>query len=360
MFASEYPGKTSVEKSIFHRVFRGDVVLECKKQIQENESKSNHLKKVVMKKNIVFKPMLSAFFLLVVMAACEKDEMIPGPEVNDEAKSATLTDQSKITNDDALALEMMNLQIEPVSAVNDLVKYEYHGTRPAKLNYYKRPVNTTTDAVSALKLVQTDEFTYDKNERLSSLSRVNYNVTTAAVKVSPTILKKYVFDRSGRISEIFITKSDVSSNSMRHEYLKYNEAGQMVKKSVEGLDISFSYEYDKNGDLVRELEYHRNLVTKITLFFYTPEGNVMYKQFLWPLSAVSNTTDFRGGIVKYEYEPGPNPFKWMKVPYGTLFESMDELSNHNYIRIATPWKEVRYKYEYSMLTGFPLVRYTIE
>jgi hypothetical protein len=134
----------------------------------------------------------------------------------------------------------------------------------------------------------------------------------------------------------------------------------MVKKSVDGLYITYSYEYDKNGNLVRESEYYRNLLRKITLFFYTPEGNVMYKQFLRPLPTLSTTADFQGGIIKYEYEPGPNPFKWMKVPYGTLFESMDELSNYNYIRVATPWKEVRYKYEYSMLTGFPMVRYTVK
>lgn len=85
----------------------------------------------------------------------------------------------------------------------------------------------------------------------------------------------------------------------------------------------------------------------------------MYKQILRPIATAASVTDFGRGIIKYEYEPVPNPFKWMKVPYGTLFKSMDELSNYNYIRIATPLREVRFKYRYSPLTGFPLVRYTI-
>jgi len=314
-----------------------------------------------MKKNIAFKPMLALFFILGMMAGCEKNEVIPEMEVEAEAKSATLTDQSKITNDDAFSLEMMNLQVEPVSAVNDLVKYEYSGTRPAVLNYYKRLVKPATDAVNPFVLVQTDKFTFDKSNRLTALARVFYNITTSAAKVQPAILKKYVYDRSGRISEIITTKSDGTSESIvRHEYLSYNSAGQLGKKAVKGLNNLLYYEYDKSGNLVRETEYFNNLVKKITLFFYTPEGNVMYKQFLRPLPTASIMDVYKGGIVKYEYEPGPNPFKWLKVPYGTLFESMDELSNHNYIRVATPSKEVWYKYEYSMLTGFPMVRYTVK
>jgi hypothetical protein len=314
-----------------------------------------------MKKYIVFKSMFAAFFLLIMMAGCEKNEIVPEMEVEAEAKSATLTDQSKITNDDALALEMMNLQIEPVSTVNDLVKYEYSGTLPAKLNYFIRPVKPTTDAASALVLVQTDKFTYDKSNRLTALARVFYNITTSAAIAQPSILKKYVYDRSGRISEIITSKSDGTNESIvRHEFLSYNSAGQLGKKAVKGLNNIFYYEYDKSGNLVRETEFFNNLVIRITLFFYTPEGNVMYKRFLRPNLTVSNTADFQEGIIKYEYEPGPNPFKWLKVPYGTLFESMDELSNHNYIRVATPRKEVWYKYEYSMLTGFPMVRYTVK
>jgi hypothetical protein len=313
-----------------------------------------------MKKNIAFKPLLTAFCSLIIMAACEKNEIIPEMEVDAEAKSATLSDQSKITNDDALALEIMNQQVEPVSALNDLVKYEYSGTRPAVLNYYKRLVNTATDAARAFALVQTDKFTYDKSNRLTSLARVIFNIPTTTANAQPTTLKKYVYDRSGRISEIFITKSDGSSQSVRHEFLKYNSAGQLAKKAVEGLNTFFYYEYDRSGNLVRETEYFNNLVRKITLFFYTPEGNVMYKRFLRPLPTASVMDVYQEGIVKFEYEPGPNPFKWLKVPYGTLFESMDELSNHNYIRVATPLKETWYKYEYSMLTGFPMVRYTVK
>jgi hypothetical protein len=314
-----------------------------------------------MKKKIAYKPVLALFFILVMMAGCEKNELIPEQESDAEAKSATLTDQSKITSDDALALEMLNLQIEPVSAVNDLVKYEYFGTLPAKLNYFKRPVNPTTDAASAFVLVQTDKFTYDKSNRLTALARVFYNITTSNAVVLPSILKKYVYDRSGRISEIITSKSDGTTEIIvRHEFLSYNSAGQLGKKAVKGLNNIFYYEYDKSGNLVRETEFFNNLVKRITLFFYTPEGNVMYKRFLRPNLTAANVTDFLEGIVKYEYEPGPNPFKWMKVPFGTLFESMDELSNHNYIRVATPSQEVRYKYEYSMLTGFPMVRYTVK
>jgi len=241
----------------------------------------------------------------------------------------------------------------------DLVKYEYQRNQLVKMNYYRSAPAISTAAEQSTRLYKTDEFFYDK-ERLTGLSRVYHMAAWDGAARPPSIKKRFVYDRSGKLTDIYIKMVRGQSVITKHEILRYNNAGQMVRKLVKGEDIIFTYRYDKNGRLVAEFKYIQRRLQMVTSFFYTPEDNVSHKIFYRPHPTTSNEQSFRRYIVKYDYEASPNPFNWMKLPYGTLFPSMDELSNNNYILIATPGKETKFKYEYSMLTGFPLVRYTIK
>jgi len=319
-----------------------------------------------MKRISVFRTVLAAFIILVGIVGCEKTELIPEvepePVPETEEKSGELTELSKITNDDAIALEALVEETEPVSRVNDVVKYEYRHNKLVAMNYYKRVNTPVTNVANATVLVRTDKFEYNSNNRIAGVKRTFHNtLTTSAAEFVPTsITKKFRYNKLGQISEIIIHKRRGQVVQIRHEFLKYNNMGWMVKKAIRGQNIIFKYEYDRSGNLIRESKYHYNRLKRIIRFYYTAEGNVMYKQILRPILTAASVTDFNGGIIKYEYEPGRNPFKAMRVPYGTLFRSMDELSNHNYIRIATPNREVKFKYRYSLLTGFPLARYTVK
>ena len=301
---------------------------------------------------------LATLIMAIGFNACEKDLNYSDAEISIEEKSAELTDSSVIIDDNALANKMLDIQTEPANAINDMVRYEYN-TRNllVKMHYIKNPAIITPTNAQASRIIKTDEFFYDKN-RITGLTRVFHVPTVTANVAPPTINKRYMYDRSGRLTDIISKITNGQSARIRHEILRYNNAGQMVKKVVRGEEISYLYEYDRSGKLVKVSEYFKRQLRKITMFGYSANGNVIWKKIFRPVTTDAANDRFSRGIIKYEYDSNRNPFLMIKLPYGSLFESMDELSNNNYTTIATPWREIRYKYQYSLITGFPVARYT--
>ncbi len=333
------------------------------------------LNPIAMKRLKILARIVTLFFLFGCFNACEKDEVLQSD--NDPAENElTATDELAVTDELALlealdlrsisadisddplmAEELTSVDAISISMPGELVKYEYQRNRLVKMHYYRSVPAISTAAEQATRQYKTDEFFY-ANERLAGISRVFHMAAWDNAGRPPSIKKRFEYDRSGRLTDIYIKMVRGQSVITRHEILNYNNADQMVRKIIKGEDMFFTYRYDKNGRLVAEFKYSQKRLQQVTRFFYTEEDNVSHKVFYRPLPNTSSERISRRFIVKYDYEPGPNPFNWMKLPFGTLFPSMDEISNNNYIKIATPAKEVTFKYEYSLLTGFPVVRYT--
>ena len=301
---------------------------------------------------------LATLLMAISFNACEKDLNYSDAEITLEEKSAMITESSEIIDDDALANEILDIQTEPANAINDMVRYEYNKRNLlVKMHYVKHPDLITPTSAQAGRIIKTDEFFYDKN-RLTGLTRVFHIPVVSTDVAPPTIKKQYLYDRSGRLTDIISKITHGQSVKIRHELLRYNNAGQMVKKVFRGEEISLLYEYDRSGKLVKVSEYFKRQLRMITMFGYSDNGNVIWKNMFRPATTDAAIDRFYRGIIKYEYDSNRNPFLTIKLPYGSLFESMDEISNNNYTRIATPWREIRYKYEYSLITGFPVARYT--
>ncbi|MFO7658738.1 MAG: hypothetical protein R6W78_16885 [Bacteroidales bacterium] len=305
-------------------------------------------------KKLQMTTLMAAIALFAFMAAsCEKENVeMTGP---DSLKSSYSAGDTVFIDDPGLATDLFSNNGEPEQSIYAFTKYDYdHGGKLIKMNYFKNPV---TDNVSNTdRPFMVDEFIYENN-RLGVMLRQYYNME--GLDVVTTIRKTLTYDRSGRLVEIITEKTNGQSVSRKHEVLAYDEIGNMVKKVVMGEGISYFYEYDKSRRLIRMTEYNKpGNIHFVCHFTYDNRDNILYKKFYFPVVSNDGENIVKRYIVKFDYDDHPSPYKKMRLPYLTLHEETDLLSNNNYTRIATPDKEVLFKYEYN-LEKFPAVRYTI-
>jgi hypothetical protein len=305
-------------------------------------------------KKLQMTTLLTATAIVAFMAvSCEKENT--DLDVPDNLKSGISAADTVFIDNHDLAPELFSNNSESISSIYAFTRYEYDREgRLIKMYYFKNPVTDHTGHNAHPFMA--DEFIYENN-RLAVMLRQYFNSTI--VDVVATIRKSLIYDRSGRLVEIITEKTNSQSISRKHEILYYDEMDNMVKKVVLGEGISYYYEYDKSRRLIRMTELNRDgKINFVCLIAYGNSDNILYQKYYYPVISDEGENIFKRYIVKYDYDTNPNPYKKMKLPYLSLFDETDLLSNNNFTKIATPDKEVLFKYEYSP-EGYPAVRHTI-
>jgi len=310
---------------------------------------------------------------LTMVIACEKENLTTQAE-NDEKSAGSMNVQ---VNDSVLSdvpdIVIGDPDLQAYALVSqcgeDYLNYQYdrYG-RLSSIRYIRR--NTITPATSAdlasKNVYMVDRFVYNSMGRLSELSRFNPAIST--VNTSLMTVKNYRYNNNGQLV-LIMTRRPFSPNAWtRIESLYYDRSGNMVKKVVKEpyrKTFYFNYEYDKSNRPVRITVYRDELSSLrfVCCLYYDPDENIERMEFFYPSRPASAVDDvIRKWVVYYKYDEYYNPFRDLKLPTGSLFEWMDQVSPSNVAAISfdngTADKVIYYRYRYNNL-GYPVVRYRV-
>ncbi|MBN2612588.1 MAG: hypothetical protein JXB00_13615 [Bacteroidales bacterium] len=312
-------------------------------------------------KKVSLNRLISIIFMLLILAACEKEDMVINPDLTGTGQNSfevpLLVQSDNITETNPETISPADRYV--TVANHETLKYSYDKNgRLAWIFYYVNTADELAASNSQVVPAMTDRFEYNTNGRLALLLRSSHNSATD----NPVIRKSYIYDRSGKLVQIITEKSELSVSNTDHlqiEQLFYTNTGLLYRKDVKTPDGKhyFLYKHDENNRLKIEALFTPEGAAKYyCVFNYDAYDNVAWKEYFYP----NSTTDaVSGWIEKFEYDRNPNPYKDMKLPVSSLFENMDVISGNNFTMIANPIKTVYFRYKYE-INGYPILRVRFE
>lgn len=157
---------------------------------------------------------------------------------------------------------------------------------------YQDALLTKYETIDNSQLFNSVSFNYDSTNRVISAVE-NTNIFE--------YFNTYIYDMNNRMEKILLSIKDSSSNYVPSGYVKYfyyntsNLAREEKYNSQDELITKTEFEYDANGNLVRNLFYHNNMLYSTVTSTYDNKINPWYNlrnSLIYPVSLSKNNATY--------------------------------------------------------------------
>ena len=280
----------------------------CGERVQTTDWKKKNNKVYLM----IFLFLLAVFFILIVIIMGKGNkEKISGNEMQktEELNNSNKENESgyvKSDNEDTAKIKKTKMVY--------LCTLEWHPNdekRIAEYDDYGNLLKKEYFAKDVTEPYYTEEYSYDKQGRQIS-SKVYYDDGTVEEWVKSTY-----DDRGNLVSEEYLDLNGKVYEIVQHEY---NQKGKCLSSKyiqTEGNAIIYevTYEYDKNYDLSKKVEYSYGALSATTI--YTQEGNVFKETILDETGQLMHGKEshYNNGVIQKEFNFNSNGEMYLKKVY---------------------------------------------